>query len=110
MQTTDGKEEWKQAIEKARALYEEGRKEVAKALELAKEKGQEALDIAQEKGREAWEEAKVSGSHAWKEAREKGEETWEDAEKLIRKYPSRAIGLSLLVGVIVGALIARDRD
>jgi len=110
MQVSNGKEEWKDAVEKARDLYEQGKKEMSKAVELAKERGQDAFDQARRKGQQAWEDAKVAGGRAWGEAKDRGEEAWEDAERFVRKYPSRAVGLALIVGVIVGSLIARDRD
>lgn len=106
----NGKEEWHDTLEKARNLIEEGRKEMAKATEQARERGEEAWRTARKKSREAWETMEAAGANAWEDVRDKGEEAWEDAEKLIRKYPSRAIGLTLLAGIIVGALISRDRD
>jgi ElaB/YqjD/DUF883 family membrane-anchored ribosome-binding protein len=48
--------------------------------------------------------------NAWDDVKDRGEEVWDDAERLIKKHPSRALGLSLLVGVIIGSLLARDRD
>ena len=110
MRETNGHEEWKAAMEKAQAILEEGRKEMAKAAEMAKEKGQEAWQAAQEKSREAWDEIRATGLNALDDVRDKGEEMWEDAEKLVKKHPARAIGLTLLVGVVIGALLSRDRD
>jgi len=103
-------EEWSDAIDKARELLEQGRREMAKATEMAKEKGDDAWKSAQRRGQEAWQEAKVSGLHAWDDVQERGEEAWDDAAKLIRKHPSRSIGIALLVGVVIGALVSRDRD
>ena len=110
MRETNGQEEWKEAIDKAQELLEEGRKEMARATEMAKEKGEEAWEAARKKGREAWEEARATGLNALDDVRDKGEEAWEDAAKLIKKHPTRALGLTLLVGVVVGALLSRDRD
>ena|ERR1700690_3441005 len=109
-ETQNGHEEWKAAMEKAQQILEEGRKEMARAAEMAREKGQDAWDAARKKGREAWDEVRASGLNAIDDVRDKGEEMWEDAEKIIKKNPARSMGLSLLVGVIIGALIARDRD
>ena len=106
----NGHEEWKAAIEKAQEMLEEGRREMAKAAEMAKAKGQEAWAAARQKSREAWDEARATGLNALDDVRDKGEEIWEDAEKLVRKHPARAIGLTLLVGVVIGALLSRDRD
>ena len=109
-ETENGHEEWKAAIEKAQEILEEGRKEMARATQLAKEKGQEAWDSARAKSREAWEEARAAGLNAIDDVRDKSEELWEDAEKMVKKHPGRAIGLTLLVGVVIGALLTRDRD
>jgi ElaB/YqjD/DUF883 family membrane-anchored ribosome-binding protein len=117
----NGKEQWEDAIEKAKELLEEGRKEMARAKEIAKEKGEDALEEAQEKAREVFAHAKAKGAEFWDDAkseakrkymdaREMGEDTLEDLEKLVRKHPARSIGLTLLVGVVIGALLSRDRD
>ncbi len=110
MRETNGHEEWKTAMAKAQELLDEGRREMAKAAEMAKEKGQDAWEAARKKGREAWEEVRATGMNSLDDARDKGEEVWEDVEKMVKKSPARAVGLSLLVGVVIGALIARDRD
>jgi ElaB/YqjD/DUF883 family membrane-anchored ribosome-binding protein len=109
-ETTNGKEEWKAAMEKAQELLEQGRQEMARAALMAKEKGEEAWEAARKKTKEAWAEARAKGLNAWDDVRDSGEEVWEDAEKLIRKYPSRAIGLSLLAGLMIGVLLTRDSD
>ena len=77
----NGHDEWKQAIEKAQELLEQGRKEMARAAEMAKEKGEEALAAARKKSREAWDDVRASGLNALDDVRDKGEEMWEDAEK-----------------------------
>ena len=110
MRETNGHQDWKAAMEKAQEMLEEGRKEMAKATEMAKEKGEEAWTAARKKGTEAWDEIRASGLNALDDARDKGEEIWEDAEKLVKKHPARAMGLTLLVGVVIGALLSRDRD
>lgn len=110
MRESNGHEEWKVAMEKAQAMMEEGRKEMAKAAELAREKGRDAWEAAQERTREAMDDLRAASMNAWEDVRDKGEEAWEDAEKIVRKHPARAIGLSLLVGVFIGALLSRDRD
>jgi ElaB/YqjD/DUF883 family membrane-anchored ribosome-binding protein len=109
-EATNGKEEWKAAVEKAQELLEQGREEMARATQLAKEKGQEAWEAAREKARDAWDETRAKGLNAWDDVRDRGEEAWDDAEKMIKKYPSRAIGLSILAGILIGALLTRDKD
>jgi ElaB/YqjD/DUF883 family membrane-anchored ribosome-binding protein len=109
-ETTNGKEEWKAAMEKAQELLEQGREEMARAAAMAKEKGGEAWEAAQKKTREAWAQARAKGLNAWDDVQESGEEAWNDAEKLVKKYPSRAIGISLLAGLVIGLLLTRDSD
>ena len=110
MRESNGHDEWKSAMEKAQQLLEEGRREMTKATELAREKGEEAWEAAREKSREAWEEIRAKGLNAFDDVKDRGEEVWRDAEKLVKKYPSRAIGLSVLVGMLIGALLTHDRD
>ena len=110
MRETNGHDEWKAAIEKAQGLLEEGQREMAKAAEMAKEKGQEAWEAARKKSRQAWDEVRASGLNSLDDARDKGEEIWEDAEKLVKKHPARAMGLTLFIGVIIGSLLSHDRD
>jgi ElaB/YqjD/DUF883 family membrane-anchored ribosome-binding protein len=50
---------------------------------------------------------------AWdslKDVRGQGEAAWEDTQKLVRKYPGKAIGLALLAGTVIGALLAFRSD
>jgi len=110
MRETNGHEEWKTAMAKAQELLDQGKREMAKAAELAKEKGEDAWEAARQKGREAWDEVRASGLNSLDDVRDKGEEMWEDVQKLVKKSPARAIGLTLLVGVVIGALISHDRD
>ena len=105
-----GHDEWKIAIEKGQELLEQGQKEMAKAAELAKEKGEEAWEAARKKTQEAWDDIRASGLNAMDDVRDKGEEVWEDAAKIIKKHPARALGMTLLVGVVIGALLSLDSD
>lgn len=120
-ETSNGKENWAEAIDRAKDHFNEGWKELARAAELAKAKGEDAWENAQARGREVWQHAKAAGMEKWgdakqqgvealNEAREHGEEVFKDAERIVRKYPAKAVGLSVLVGVVLGALLGRDRD
>jgi ElaB/YqjD/DUF883 family membrane-anchored ribosome-binding protein len=115
------KDKWSEAIDRARDLFNQGWKELGSAAELAKEKGDDAWTEAQKRGRDAWVNAKAKGMENWidlkerslegiDDVQERGEELMRDAERLVRKHPSKAVGLMLLVGVFVGALMSRDRD
>jgi ElaB/YqjD/DUF883 family membrane-anchored ribosome-binding protein len=110
MRETNGHDEWKVVIEKAQEMLEQGQKEMAKATEMAKAKGEEAWEAARKKSREAWDDIRASGLNTLDDVRDKGEEVWEDAEKFVKKHPARTLGLTLLVGVVIGALLSRDRD
>ena len=110
MRDTNGHEDWKTAIAKAQELLEEGKREMAKATEMAKEKGEDAWEAARKKSQETWEDIRAGGLNALDDVRDKSEELLEDVEKLVKKSPARAIGLTLLVGVVIGALISHDRD
>jgi ElaB/YqjD/DUF883 family membrane-anchored ribosome-binding protein len=110
MREANGHDEWTSAMDKAQEMLEEGRKEMARAAAMAKEKGQDAWEAAQKKGREAWDEVRAKSAQALEDAKDKGEEAWEDAERLVKKHPTKAIGFALLAGIVVGALLTRDRD
>jgi ElaB/YqjD/DUF883 family membrane-anchored ribosome-binding protein len=110
MRESNGHEDWKITMEKAEELLEQGRKEMAKAAEMAREKGEDALAAARKKGKEVWDEARASGLNVVDDLRDQGEEVWEDAAKLVKKHPARAIGLTLFVGVIIGVLLSKDKD
>src|SRR6185503_13468408 len=103
MRETNGHEEWKSAMQKAQAILEEGRKEMERAAQMAKEKGQDAWEAAQKTGRKAWDDARVASANAWDDVKDKGEEAWEDAEKIVKKHPTKAVGISILVGIVLGA-------
>ncbi len=117
----EARDEWKNVMDKAEEMMEQGRKEMLKAAELAKDKGEDAWEEAQAKAQQAWKHARARGGEFWdeakakgdrlaKDARDAGEDALEDLEKVIRKHPARSIGLTLLVGVVIGALLSRDRD
>jgi ElaB/YqjD/DUF883 family membrane-anchored ribosome-binding protein len=110
MRETNGHDEWKATMEKAQEMLEEGQREMAKAAEMAKEKGQEAWEAARKKSRQAWDEVRANGLNALDDVRDKSDEIWEDAEKLVKKHPARAMGLTLLIGVVIGSLLGHDRD
>ncbi len=43
--------------------------------------------------------------------REKAEETWDDAIRFTKKHPAQAIGLAVVIGAAVGAILfGRRRD
>jgi len=117
----NGKDNWSEALDRAKELFDKGWKEMNKASELAKSKGADVWEEAQKQGRETWGNAKAKGMEMWEDAksrsvdayedaRERGEEMIDDAEKIVRKHPMRAIGLSVLIGLFIGALFSRDRD
>ena len=66
----------------------------------------EVADSAIEKGRETWKELNAQGKEAVDGAQKSAEEAWEDARKLVQKHPGKAVGIALVVGAAVGALLA----
>jgi len=118
---SNGKEEWKSVMEKAEEMIEQGRKEMLKAADMAKDKGEDAWEEAQTQARQSWKHARARGAEFWDDAKDRGEKLAreardysedfiEDLEKLVKKNPARSMGLTLLVGVVIGALLSRDRD
>jgi ElaB/YqjD/DUF883 family membrane-anchored ribosome-binding protein len=69
-------------------------------------RAREVADIALEKGRETWKEMNAQGKEAISQAQKSAGEAWEDAQKLVQKHPGKAVGIALLVGAAVGALLA----
>jgi len=67
---------------------------------------QSVLDSALEKGRDSWEDIKSGGEEAMTDVQERGEKAWADAEKLVRKYPTKSIGIALAVGVVAGIFLS----
>ena len=59
---------------------------------------------------ESAEEAKNRLSGAAEQAKLKTQEFWEDAADLIREHPGKAIGIALLTGIAVGALIGSQAE
>ena len=71
----------------------------------------EIADTAWEKGRQAWKDLNVQGKEAMSGAQKSTEEAWEDAQKLVQKHPGKTVGIALLVGAAIGALLAyRSND
>jgi ElaB/YqjD/DUF883 family membrane-anchored ribosome-binding protein len=117
MNNGKNKEDWSEAIDRARDHFNDGWKELGAAAELAKERGEDVWAQAQKKGKEAWVNARALGMEKWEDAKEKGsealergEEIFDEAGRLFRKSPVKAVGLTLLVGAFIGLLISRDRD
>ena len=65
----------------------------------------DVADTAWEKGRETWKDLSVQGKEAMAGAQKSAKEAWEDAQKLLQKHPGKAVGIALLVGAAVGALL-----
>jgi ElaB/YqjD/DUF883 family membrane-anchored ribosome-binding protein len=71
----------------------------------------DVADNAWEKGRQAWKDLSVQGKDAMAGAQKSTEEAWEDAQRLVQKHPGKTVGIALLVGAAIGALLAfRKKD
>ncbi len=106
----NGHDDWKATMGRAQELLDQGRKEMAKAAEIAREKGEDALIAARKRGQEVWDEARANGMNTIDDLRDQGEEIWDDAQKAIKKHPARAIGFSILVGLVIGAFLSKDKE
>jgi ElaB/YqjD/DUF883 family membrane-anchored ribosome-binding protein len=87
---------------------------IRKAAEVlgdeARSRIEDVTEEALDKGRKTWKDIRDRGEEVLDQARQRGGEAWEDAQKLVRKYPRRAVGLALLAGAVFGALIAHSDD
>jgi ElaB/YqjD/DUF883 family membrane-anchored ribosome-binding protein len=111
MAERNGHDAWEQDIEHAKDQIQKGLRDLAKATSAAKEQGEEVWHAAQRKAQETLDEAIEKGSIAWEDIKDQGEVVWKDTEKLVRRHPTRALGIALLAGVFLGAfLFSRDRD
>jgi len=94
-------------MDNARKMAETFSKDGDKALDRVRE----VADSAWEKGRETWKDLSAQGKDALTGAKKSAEEAWEDAQKLVQKHPGKAVGIALLVGAALGALmVLRKRD
>jgi ElaB/YqjD/DUF883 family membrane-anchored ribosome-binding protein len=66
----------------------------------------DVAENAWQKGRETWKDLNAQGKEAMAGAQKNAEEAWEDARKLVQKHPAKSVGVALLVGVAIGALLA----
>ena len=83
---------------------------LAKEAERARERVQDIADNAWEKGREKVEELRERGEEALTDLQEQGEDVWAQTQSLVKKYPARAIGISLLAGAVIGLLLSNRSD
>lgn len=84
---------------------------ITKDGEGAMERVREVADTAWEKGRQTWKDLSVQGKEAIAGAQKSTEEAWEDAQKLVQKHPGKTVGIALLVGAAIGALLTfRKKD
>lgn len=83
---------------------------LTKEGEKAKERVRNIADEALRKGRENWSDLRERGQDMLESARERSSEALEDAQEWVKSYPFQAIGLGVLVGFVVGALVSRQGD
>lgn len=79
---------------------------ITKDGDKAMERVHEVAETAWEKGRATWNDLSAQGKQAMAGAQKSAEDAWEDAQKLVQKHPGKSVGIALLVGAAVGALLA----
>ena len=89
-------------MENSRKMAETLTKDGDKALERVRE----VADTAWEKGQETWKDLNNQGKEVMAEAQKSAEEAWEDAQALVQKHPGKTVGIALLIGAALGALLA----
>ncbi len=83
---------------------------LTKDKDNAIERVREVADNAWEKGRKTWKELRGQSQEAIDQAQKSAEEVWGDTRKLVQKYPGKAVGLALLVGVVIGGALVAMRN
>ena len=73
------------------------------------------IDNALDESRKTWKNVRKQGLDAWDNAVESGQGAVDDAvqdtEKLIRKYPARALGVAFVAGALIAAFfLPRNQD
>lgn len=71
----------------------------------AMERVREVADTAWKKGRETWKDLRGQGKEAMDGIQKNAEEAWEDTQELVQKHPGKSLGIALLVGAVIGALL-----
>jgi ElaB/YqjD/DUF883 family membrane-anchored ribosome-binding protein len=82
---------------------------VSKDGDNAIERVREAADTAWEKGRETLNGLSAQGKEALAVAQKRAEDAWDDAQKLVQKHPGKSVGIALVVGAAIGALLVAFR-
>jgi ElaB/YqjD/DUF883 family membrane-anchored ribosome-binding protein len=94
-----------EGTDKLREGLEKARNQTIQTIEKEIGDSEESLENAKERGREVWENAKARGQELWGDVSFKTEEILSNAQSFVRRRPAQAIGISILVGLVLGALI-----
>ena len=79
---------------------------ITKDGDKAMERVQDVAETAWERGLGTWNDLSAQGKQAMAGAQKSAEDVWEDAQKLVQKHPGKSVGIALLVGAVVGVLLA----
>ena len=82
---------------------------ITKDSDNAMQRVREVADSALEKGRETWTELRGQGQDVIDKAQKSAQEAWGDARKLVQKHPEKAVGIALVIGAAIGALLMLRR-
>lgn len=86
---------------------EEAIEQAQELLNQAKEAGGKQAEQLQEKAQEILHQAKQSFGCYYQQASEQGRQIAHNVNDCVHENPWRAVGVAALVGVIIGALLAR---
>jgi len=89
--------------------------EILSSTERLGNEARDLMDSALDQSRKTWKNVRKQGIDAWDTALESSQDAMQDAvtdtEKLVRKYPARALGVAFVAGALIAAyFLPRNKD
>jgi ElaB/YqjD/DUF883 family membrane-anchored ribosome-binding protein len=81
-----------------------------KDIKKSAESLSKGIDETGERLQDTLNKARENGSHAWEKFQDRRKAVVNDTRGLIRKHPGKAVGLALLGGTVIGALVSLRRN
>ena len=78
---------------------------ITKDADKALEQVRGGAETAWETGLEKWKGLGDQSKEAMAGAQRRAEDAWEDAQEIVQKHPGKAVGIALLLGAAIGALL-----